>query len=315
MTTNGEVELRMAQGGVAISNGVFHQLCDLALAAPERLELLSPRTRDAEVSAYRDKLTEVVVLDHNVHANELNSARRRARCQPADPDDIETTAGGISSPVLADDQRRFRQFRKYLAGKRVCDFGAGYGGFVEACLQAGYHACGVEMGETSIAALRHRFGDRAAINHGLDEFANPFDVITMFHVLEHIEDHLGALERIREALAEGGLLIVEVPHARDYLLSEVGLSAFRDFTLWSEHLILHTRETLQAFLGAAGFSDITVESHQRYGFANHLHWLCHQKPGGHEAFAHLSNPRIEAGYAALLADIDRSDTLIALARK
>jgi SAM-dependent methyltransferase len=40
----------------------------------------------------------------------------------------------------------------------------------------------------------------------------PFDVITMWHVLEHLPDPMAALERSHELLAPGGRLIVSVPN-------------------------------------------------------------------------------------------------------
>ena len=40
----------------------------------------------------------------------------------------------------------------------------------------------------------------------------PFDVITMWHVLEHLAEPVAALERAAELLAPGGMLIVSVPN-------------------------------------------------------------------------------------------------------
>jgi SAM-dependent methyltransferase len=45
------------------------------------------------------------------------------------------------------------------------------------------------------------------------------DCILSFHVIEHLPDPLESLSRLKDKLRPGGLLIVEVPHARDILLS------------------------------------------------------------------------------------------------
>lgn len=66
------------------------------------------------------------------------------------------------------------------------------------------------------------------------------DVITLFHVLEHLPDALETLNQLRERLKLGGCLIVEVPHAKVFLLQSVDIQEFRDFTFWSEHLIQGT---------------------------------------------------------------------------
>ena len=116
-------------------------------------------------------------------------------------------------------------------------------------------------------------------------------------------------------LKAGGAIIVEVPHAEDFLIQSVDIPEFRAFTFWSEHLVLHTRASLEAVMAAAGFRDVRVLPHQRYGFTNHLHWFLERKPGGHEAFARFENSELEAAYRkAREADLT-CDTLIGVGRK
>jgi SAM-dependent methyltransferase len=142
-----------------------------------------------------------------------------------------------------------------------------------------------------------------------------FDVVTLFHVFEHLQDPLDTLKTIRQKLVKGGRVIIEVPHANDFLISFLNLEAFKKFTFWSEHLILHTRNSLATFLRSAGFTDIQVIGYQRYPLANHLFWLAHGKPGGHKTWSCLVNAEIDIAYGNLLAQLDMTDTLIAVARK
>jgi SAM-dependent methyltransferase len=137
--------------------------------------------------------------------------------------------------------------------------------------------------------------------------------VTLFHVFEHLDDPLASLRLIGRALRPGGRLVVEVPHARDFLLSFADLDAFKQFTFWSEHLILHTRRSLEVFLRAAGFVDVIVEGFQRYPLANHLHWLAKGQPGGQHHWAPLLDADVDRAYAAMLARLDVTDTLIATA--
>ncbi|MFH0887262.1 MAG: hypothetical protein V1843_03750, partial [bacterium] len=116
-------------------------------------------------------------------------------------------------------------------------------------------------------------------------------------------------------MAPGGKIIVEVPHANDALLSLYDSPSFKKFTFWSEHLILHTRESLAVFLQEAGFASIVISGFQRYPLANHLYWLSRQKPGGHMEWAFLKTPGIDREYAAMLAAHNMTDTLIAIAQK
>jgi hypothetical protein len=55
--------------------------------------------------------------------------------------------------------------------------------------------------------------------------------------------------------------------------------------------------------------------YQRYPLANHLYWLTSGKPGGHKEWSFLINPELDRSYSNVLKQINRTDTLIALARK
>lgn len=141
-----------------------------------------------------------------------------------------------------------------------------------------------------------------------------FDIVTAFHAVEHFTTLVETSRAVRRCMKESGELVVEVPRARDILLSFLNVPAIRDFTFWSEHLILHTQESLRGILAAAGFRDIEVYGFQRYPLENHLHWLSHGKPGGYEVWPQLGTPALARAYGDMLKTRDMTDTLIATAR-
>ena len=130
---------------------------------------------------------------------------------------------------------------------------------------------------------------------------------------EHLTDPIAMLQFIRERLVPGGLLFIEVPHARDFLISTLDCAAFKDFTFWSEHLILHTRQSLELFLSHAGFGRVVIEGFQRYPISNHLYWLARGRSGGHKKWESLNDNNLAEAYADTRARIDQTDTLIARA--
>jgi hypothetical protein len=140
------------------------------------------------------------------------------------------------------------------------------------------------------------------------------DVVSMFHVLEHLTEPLEALCELRTRMNSGGLVLVEVPHARDVLFTLYNCEAFKKFTFWSEHLVLHTRHSLKVLLERAGFKNVEVMGHQRYPLANHLYWLTNRRPGGHEVWNFLSRPDLDHEYESTLSRVDRTDTLVAFCR-
>ena len=80
-------------------------------------------------------------------------------------------------------------------------------------------------------------------------------------------------------------------------------------------MILHTKDSLNAFLSATGFCDIEVFGYQRYPMTNHLGWLATGLPGGQKSFpADGSEGLYQKFYEDLLIINDRTDTIIAIAK-
>ena len=144
---------------------------------------------------------------------------------------------------------------------------------------------------------------------------NSFGIIILFYVLEHFINPVETLEQIITKIERSGKIIIEVPHANDLLISWFDLDSFKNFTFWSEHLILHTRQSLQIILEKSGFKNISIKGVQRYPLANHLYWLSRGKPNGHNRWNHLSSKALDSAYGEMLASLDSTDTLLAIAER
>nr|WP_221762987.1 class I SAM-dependent methyltransferase [Chlorobium phaeovibrioides] len=138
-----------------------------------------------------------------------------------------------------------------------------------------------------------------------------FDLITAFHVIEHLPDPVGVLEQLGQKLAKSGRLIIEVPSAEDALLSLYDSEAFQRFTYWSQHLYLFNCNNLRVLAEKAGFRVVAISQFQRYPLSNHLYWLSKGEAGGHQKWSFLDNPLLAAAYSKALSDIGKCDTLIA----
>ncbi len=113
------------------------------------------------------------------------------------------------------------------------------------------------------------------------ELEDKFDAITMWHILEHLENPQNILKRLSRFLSEDEKIIIEVPNANDALLSLYGCKAFQNFTYWEYHLYLYTMETLKRLLNETGFHIDFITQAQRYPLSNQLYWLTNGIPGGH----------------------------------
>lgn len=260
------------------------------------------KTRDRDVLVYRDPITEVIFIDDfYVGDSEYESGTYRGwRGERTYEDAIDT-------------ERRVAQFQSLCFGRSILDFGCGEGNFLRSMVGTATALCGVELQDSYRDALNR---DGIECVKSLSLGPEQVDVTFMFHVLEHLPDPLPVLNSLREVTTRStGVLVVEVPHARDFLLSEVRCKPFIEFTLWSQHLILHTRDSLAKLLKFSGFSEINIYGVQRYGLANHLTWLSQGKPGGHRGpLSHLETRELSEAYQAALAAQDSTDTLVAIAR-
>jgi len=214
---------------------------------------------------------------------------------------------------LDDDLRRADQFEPLIRNKKWLDVGTGVGRLLDLIGERAAEVCAVEPQPAIRKELTQSgYTVYESIHDAEDEY---FDVITLFHVFEHLLEPLDALRVIHSRMVGGSRLVIEVPHANDFLITSLNLDAFKAFTFWSEHLILHTRQSLEILLRKAGFLDVCVMGYQRYPLANHLYWLAKGKPGDHKEWSFLVNAELDSAYQNVLARLDKTDTLIAVARK
>ena len=276
-------------------------LLEIGAIDNSRVELFSSRTRDREVPVWRDRETGVIFIDDfYVGDDEYESGEYRTAFDTSNYED------------RADTERRVQQFAPYYTGRSVIDFGCGKGRFLRSIQTQALEVQGVELQKSFRDALN---ADGIQCFAQVEE-CSPTEVVTLFHVLEHLPDPISLLGSLRAKVSDSeGYMIVEVPHAGDFLIAEARHQPFIDFTLWSQHLVLHTRDSLERLLRAAGLSDIHVFGVQRYGLANHLKWLLAGKPGGHkDSLALLETEDLKSEYASALARLDATDTLVAIAR-
>lgn len=231
--------------------------------------------------------------DHNVFAFEhLNGVI----C--LDTIKVQSYAHNKSTMVQVDDIRRAEYVAAFAGNSTgnlsLLDFGAGDGGFAEEYRRL--------MPNDHVDSYEPAHGGSA------ESLAFDYDIVTLFHVLEHLADPVSVLRDLHGRMRHGAKLIVEVPHARDWLLHHC--EAFRNFSLWSEHKILHTRESLSCVLEAGGFAVEHVSGVQRYGIDNHRAWLEYGRPHVH------CNPmpasQADNAYREIKTMANESDTLVAV---
>jgi 2-polyprenyl-3-methyl-5-hydroxy-6-metoxy-1,4-benzoquinol methylase len=210
-----------------------------------------------------------------------------------------------------DDSRRFKEFKKSITGKNMLDVGSGNGGFLTMAVQIANLAQGLEL-ETRVQ--EYYKDNRIKIWKSIEDVKincdNKFDLITSFHVFEHLIDPVSTLKSLSSLANQGGEIIIEVPSCDDALLTLYNSESFAKFTYWSQHLFLFNQKTIELLVNKANMKLNWIKQVQRYGLSNHLYWLSNNLPGGQKSWSFLNSKLLDKLYAKQLASVGKCDTLI-----
>jgi SAM-dependent methyltransferase len=288
-------------------SNAYNDLESLGLVSKTTVETFSESTRDCkDLQVWRDRVSGVIFISDFYVGDSTYSLDTH----------LKQNFDKVVRSSLEDDldcNRRLKDFRKFYDNKIVCEIGYGDGNFMKGAAPHAKEIRGIELNNTSLSKARDC---GFVVEDDLSKFAeNYFDTVILFHTFEHFPDPLQKLNLIMKHLKKNGKLIIEVPHAGDLLLrDEVACDAFKAHTLWSQHLILHTRNSLAAMLKYCGFININIQGVQRYPLSNHLQWLSHGRPGGHMSnLSAIDNDSLFSCYEASLGRLDATDTITAVA--
>lgn len=276
-----------------ISNPILNELIDINLINKKNLKIISKKTRDKKMDVYQDKKSRIILLQkyfkNNFYKNKNVYLKK----------------------FFNDDLRRYNKFKILIGNRSILDFGCGWGGFLNK-FKNKKNKFGIEVRKECIKYINENL--KFKVFNNLSQINQKFDYISLFHVLEHIPNQIKILKKIRKKLKKNGKIIIEVPHAKDFLIETLNLKSFKNFTFWSEHLILHTEESLCKILNIAGFKVVNFEYFQRYNINNHFKWIIENKPNGHNDYKGMFGYKIRRRYNLFLKNIKQTDTIIVTAR-
>ena len=301
-----------------MKNPIFDELIKLKLISKLNLITLSNKTREKKIKVIKDLKTKIIFLEKYITTTDYYSSLKDRVDNKKVTDksnekisNIKTFSGNIELPRIDNDNRRAVQFNKILKNKDILDFGCSWGSFLKK-VKNYKSLSGVELRKECINFIKNNI-KKINISDNVNSFDRKFDIITMFHVLEHIPYQVETLKILKSKLKNKGKIIIEVPHAEDFLILQEELKEFKNFTFWSEHLILHTHKSLKSILLKSGFKNVNIQYYQRYNFSNHLGWFLKRKPGGHSFYKEIISDSLNSSYCENLKKLGQTDTLIAIA--
>ena len=96
----------------------------------------------------------------------------------------------------------------------VADIGCGTGDFLKTMASGGWEISGIEPSEKARAIAERNTG--TTLGKDVRTLASSFGVITLWHVLEHLEDPQETIKKLSGNLKPGGTLLIAVPNHRSW---------------------------------------------------------------------------------------------------
>jgi len=150
---------------------------------------------------------------------------------------------------------RINIIKKYVTLDNLCDIGCGEGVFLKTLKDLGYkNLVGLEPGkvaqdfaktnnlkivEGSIESLDRKFFSE-----------NNIHTVTMFHVIEHLNDPFKLLKKVFDSMSVGDKLVIETPDMESYLLKKLN---YVHELIYPEHFYYFNKKNIKKILKNIGF--------------------------------------------------------------
>jgi len=138
---------------------------------------------------------------------------------------------------------------------RMLEIGCSYGDMLSRFTDLGWKAEGVEVDSRATAHARAVFGltvHQGSLDDVRSSLRGPYDLITMFHVIEHVRCVRRLADTLSTLVASGGLLVIKTPNGAS-LMSRI-LRGWWEWSAVPEHVHLFTNTSLRTLLARSGFT-------------------------------------------------------------
>lgn len=195
-----------------------------------------------------------------------------------------------------------------IRSSTIVDVGCGAGSFLDSVVGLAASAVAVEPSADYREHLARRgYRTFAYIEDALSEMEGAADVVTCFSVIEHVADPAAIVAGMGSLLRPGGRLVISTPNSRDILL-ELLPDAYPSFFYRKAHLHYLDAVSMTRLVTCAGFDDVRIHFHQRFGLSNAMRWLRDRQPSG-DARAPGISATMDAVWKTELQSSGRSDYL------
>ena len=160
-----------------METSIYHTLEKLGVTSKQTRELFNNRTRDIDnLNVWKDSISGVIYIDEFYTGNQtyIDGSYQNDK-------DLELKTGKPDFEKERDAQRRFKSNLKFVAGKRVGDFGCGSGDFLSLVKPYCENVLGIELQQNYVDLLN---SNGITCTNDLANVENKsLDIIVSFHVI------------------------------------------------------------------------------------------------------------------------------------
>lgn len=169
--------------------------------------------------------------------------------------------------------RRVRDILRYHAppGKAL-DIGCGKGEIPLLLADEGFDVTGLEPKRAHVRYLAAAHPGPRWLSCPVDELVargEKFNVISLYHVLEHVAGPLPFLRQVAQLCAPGALIVIEVPNVGGL---EARLKARRWHYYKVDHVCYYTADHLAALAEAMNWRVLDVKGYQHFSYPQGIWW-------------------------------------------
>jgi 2-polyprenyl-3-methyl-5-hydroxy-6-metoxy-1,4-benzoquinol methylase len=154
-------------------------------------------------------------------------------------------------------RNKYTIVKKHSNGKALMDIGCGTGEFLNYCQKNNFDTTGIEPNEKAKKFATESFGLTVfdeSILHGFSP--STFDVVTLWHVLEHVHKLPERIQQINRLLKPDGTLIIAVPNSDSW-----DAAKYKEF--WAaydlpRHLYHFTQDSMKKLANKNNFTVDTI---------------------------------------------------------
>ena len=166
--------------------------------------------------------------------------------------------------------------RRFKTKGKLLDIGCATGLFMLKAQEAGFDVSGVDVSEYAISIAKKRFGSKvkhSSIEQVRYQIAN-FDVVTLFDVIEHMENPKRVLRKLNGLLKNDGILVVNTGDSDSLLVRMQGKDWH--FFIPPQHFFYFSIKTLTTLLHQAGFRVLAIDRKGKWVTLRYLFHLARQ---------------------------------------